>query len=67
MTMKRIINAWMLCVMFSLGISAYAQENEIKVLIDTDKGKITVKLYNETPLHRDNFLKLVESDRKSVV
>ncbi|NUM51991.1 MAG: peptidylprolyl isomerase [Flavobacteriales bacterium] len=30
------------------------------VLIETSLGNITVKLYNETPLHRDNFLKLVE-------
>lgn len=29
------------------------------VLIETDLGNIKVKLYNETPLHRDNFLKLV--------
>ena len=36
-----------------------AQEKETLVLIETDKGKIKVKLYNETPLHRDNFLKLV--------
>ena len=28
------------------------------VLISTDLGDIKVKLYNETPLHRDNFLKL---------
>ena len=59
--MKRVINAWMLCFLFSLGTSVNAQENEINVLIHTDKGKITVKLYNETPLHRDNFIKLVES------
>ena len=26
----------------------------------TTMGTITVKLYNETPLHRDNFIKLVE-------
>jgi cyclophilin family peptidyl-prolyl cis-trans isomerase len=32
-------------------------ENRI-VLISTDLGNIKVKLYNETPLHRDNFLKL---------
>jgi cyclophilin family peptidyl-prolyl cis-trans isomerase len=30
------------------------------VLIRTDYGNMTVKLYNETPLHRDNFIKLVE-------
>ena len=31
------------------------------VLIKTDLGDIKVKLYNETPLHRDNFIKLVKS------
>ena len=39
---------------------SFADEKETKVLIKTTMGKITVKLYNETPLHRDNFLKLVE-------
>ena len=29
------------------------------VQIETDYGNMLVKLYNETPLHRDNFLKLV--------
>jgi peptidyl-prolyl cis-trans isomerase B (cyclophilin B) len=29
-----------------------------KVLIKTPLGDITVRLYDETPLHRDNFLKL---------
>lgn len=37
-----------------------AQEKETLVLIETDKGKIKVKLYNETPKHRDNFIKHVE-------
>lgn len=32
---------------------------EIKVEITTNKGVFVVKLYNETPLHRDNFVKLV--------
>lgn len=30
------------------------------VLIETSMGNIKVKLYNETPIHRDNFLKLVK-------
>ena len=42
-----------------LSIPAFSAENETKVLIVTNMGKITVKLYNDTPLHRDNFLKLV--------
>ncbi len=38
-----------------------AQTPEKIVLIETTYGNIKVKLYNETPLHRDNFLKLVGS------
>ena len=36
------------------------QENEALVLISTEYGDMKVKLYNETPKHRDNFLKLAE-------
>ncbi len=32
---------------------------EHEVLISTDMGDMVVKLYNSTPQHRDNFLKLV--------
>lgn len=35
-------------------------EKETVVLMKTDKGDIKIKLYNETPKHRDNFLKLVK-------
>lgn len=31
-----------------------------EVLLETDKGNIRIALYNETPLHRDNFIKLVK-------
>ena len=36
-------------------------EKERIVEIVTEMGTIKVKLYNETPLHRDNFIKLAES------
>jgi len=36
-----------------------ASLKEPKVLIETSMGNILVKLYDETPLHRDNFIKLV--------
>ncbi len=40
--------------------SKKALENiEHEVLISTPMGDMVVKLYNATPLHRDNFLKLV--------
>ena len=38
----------------------YTSEKETKLKIETSAGDITVKLYNETPKHRDNFIKLVE-------
>ena len=58
--MKRIFFLFYIA-MFS--ISVYAQNNETKVLIITDMGKITVKLYNETPQHRDNFIKLIQENK----
>jgi peptidylprolyl isomerase len=33
---------------------------DIRVLIITDQGPVKIRLYNETPLHRDNFVKLVK-------
>ncbi len=32
-----------------------------RVKLETSKGDIVVELYNETPLHRDNFIKLVRA------
>lgn len=45
-----------------LGISLLplrAQTPSAEVLLETTAGNIRVALYEETPLHRDNFLKLV--------
>jgi len=35
--------------------------DNVSVLIKTSAGDIKIKLYNETPLHRDNFINLVNS------
>lgn len=35
-------------------------QKESHVIMHTSLGQVTLKLYNETPLHRDNFLKLVK-------
>ena len=35
-------------------------ENETKLKIETSAGDIVVELYNETPRHRDNFIKLAQ-------
>lgn len=44
----------------SQNAKAQSAQDETKVLIKTTVGDITIKLYNETPQHRDNFIKLVE-------
>ncbi|HZX72964.1 MAG TPA: peptidylprolyl isomerase [Cyclobacteriaceae bacterium] len=38
-----------------------SKDGNYHVLIMTNEGNMVVKLYNETPLHRDNFIKLVKS------
>lgn len=35
-------------------------KKETLLMIETSKGDIKVKLYNDTPIHRDNFIKLAE-------
>lgn len=36
------------------------EKKETKVVISTEYGNIKIKLFNETPQHRDNFIKLVK-------
>ena len=43
----------------SQNAKAQTAQDETKVLIKTTVGDITIKLYNETLQHRDNFIKLV--------
>ena len=42
-----------------LGLSS-CKEKEVHVLLETTQGNIELKLYNLTPLHRDNFKALVK-------
>ena len=55
--MKRLI----LAVLIIAGLTCTAQkatEKETVVIIKTSMGTIKAKLYNDTPQHRDNFIKL---------
>ncbi|GAB4248868.1 MAG: peptidylprolyl isomerase [Vicingaceae bacterium] len=56
---KKIIQ---LIVCFTIVFNVFAQEKtkETIVEISTEYGAIKIKLYNETPKHRDNFIKLVK-------
>ncbi|PCH93091.1 MAG: peptidylprolyl isomerase [Bacteroidetes bacterium] len=64
--MKKYISI-SLYVLLALGISmsSHAQKStkdgDVLVTITTELGIITVKLYDKTPLHKANFLKLAES------
>lgn len=46
-------------LMSAIGLVS-AQSNQAEVTFTTNHGKIVVTLYNDTPKHRDNFLRLVE-------
>jgi len=41
-------------------VETVEKPKEVVVLLQTTFGDIQLKLYNETPLHRDNFVKLVK-------
>lgn len=60
--MKRILLIlFTLCTALTAGAQTATPTDTVphEVLIETNHGNIRVKLYNETPRHRDNFLKLV--------
>jgi peptidyl-prolyl cis-trans isomerase B (cyclophilin B) len=48
----------LLLLALALNTIAYSQTN--KVVIETDSGRIVLALYDNTPLHRDNMIKLVK-------
>ena len=41
-------------------VHAAAKNKERLVELITDYGNMTIKLYDSTPLHRDNFIKLIK-------
>lgn len=55
--MKKII--LFLFVLFTLNVSASKPKNTF-VKISTSYGEVLIKLLNETPQHRDNFIKLAK-------
>lgn len=58
---RRITPLIALPVLVLLLTSYVAVDKRSKVLIHTDFGDIKIVLYDETPKHRDNFLKLVNN------
>jgi cyclophilin family peptidyl-prolyl cis-trans isomerase len=59
--MKKILSSLFLSVIFcGVMIGQTLTQTEPVYLIKTTMGNIKIKLYNETPKHRDNFIKLVK-------
>jgi cyclophilin family peptidyl-prolyl cis-trans isomerase len=60
--MKRIL-LLVFATIFSISIMAQDKTTakETLVVVKTKFGDITMKLYNDTPQHRDNFIKLIKS------
>lgn len=59
--MRNKILISVLLMLTFLPLLAQTNEPRAEVTLQTTKGKIVLALYNQTPLHRDNFLRLVNS------
>jgi len=60
MTNKKLSIVLILMTFLSINTLAQKSKKLTKVLISTEYGDIKLQLYNETPQHRDNFIKLVK-------
>jgi peptidyl-prolyl cis-trans isomerase B (cyclophilin B) len=59
--MTKIKHILCFLIMISLSAMVYSQTKKNAIVeIITEYGTIKLKLYDETPLHRDNFLKLTQ-------
>lgn len=57
--MKKTITFLLFCLVTVLAQAQTDTRREVELV--TDNGTIRIALYNETPLHRDNFLKHVQN------
>ena len=55
---KRIL--WFAALAVTLAACGPKTEKEVVMVVETTMGTVEFKLYNETPLHRDNFIRLAE-------
>ena len=55
--MRRLI--FILCMAMTIVANAQDKKNPTEVMLETTAGNIRLRLYDSTPLHRDNFVRLV--------
>lgn len=58
---KMLVNSLLLFLFFLSPLISPGQEKERVVVIETNMGNLKAKLYNDTPMHRDNFIRLAQS------
>lgn len=56
--MKKFI--FLISIFLGIQLAAQTTKPETLIVIHTSYGDITAKLYNDTPKHRDNFIKLIK-------
>lgn len=53
------------CALLTLVLGGCSDKNDrigkTEVVIETDRGKITLRLFDDTPVHRDNFIRLAKA------
>ncbi len=59
--MKRRTFSFILFLLCAVGAMAEDGEKQAVVRLETSKGVIRIALFDDTPLHRDNFIHLVET------
>ena len=57
--MKKLLFAALAAVLMLAGCKSKPEE-EVVMVVETTMGTVEFKLYNETPKHRDNFIKLAD-------
>ena len=57
--MKKLLFMALAAVLMLAGCKSNPKE-EVVMVVETTMGTVEFKLYNETPLHRDNFIKLAK-------
>ena len=58
---KNLALVFLLCCMVSVGCTGQNKEQETEVVLETTAGEIRLKLYDDTPGHRDNFISNVQN------
>lgn len=64
MDMKKFFSLVVLIMMGLSLLSCSDSKRDVigktEIVIETSRGNITARLYDDTPIHRDNFIKMIE-------